>query len=365
MSWNRCVALVALVGGCQQEVPFVAAPPAQELGAPQLLEPETQTDVILQAAIPSTDILWMIDNSGSMNCIVGCHSGGDPSDFVKVTEEFDTFMGLLDGSGIDYHIGVITADTTEEGRLVEYGGIRYIDDRTPNPVDVFTDLALSVGTSGGELEEGLGTTFLARENQPDNGGFFRRDSALHTIAFSNEPDQTKPDLITQREFVTWYGALATTKEERTFSSIVCLDVTHEACRSPGLGYIQSTEEIGGVIADITADDYGSLVEQLALQAVAQRAEFFLSEMPVPETIEVLVDIAGGARVNLPPYVIDPETEEATGEWLWVPVRNSIRLEGDFRPPPLSRMEITYTVAGDVQPPVQGEGEGEDEGDGQE
>lgn len=350
MKWYSCVALVGLLGACSRDIGISDDIPIPADGNPSRLDPVTKTDVIMQAAIPQVDILWTIDNSGSMNCIVGCHGGGG-NDFVRVTDEFDTFMSFLDGSGLDFHIGVTTADPDNEGELVDRDGIRWIDENTPNPIQKFTDIALSVGTSGGGVEMGFDSTFMAKEDQPSNGGFFRNDASLHTVMFSNEDDQSQD--ITPREFERWYSGLKPTFEQRSFNSIVCYDGNGQIngpCLTAGGRYLTATRNIGGVEWDITAEDYGTMLERLAIQAIAQRAEFFLSDIPVVDSLEVYIIIPDTARVKLPPLVvIDEETGETDGEWVYVPVRNSIRLEGDFRPPPLSTMEVTYTIASDVQP----------------
>ncbi len=88
--------------------------------------------MIGQTVPPKVDVMWIIDNSCSMSCIVGCH--GAVSD--KVTENFPLFMDYFLGSGLDYHIGVVTADLdnpADNGRL-EYGfGEKYISQTPMTP----------------------------------------------------------------------------------------------------------------------------------------------------------------------------------------------------------------------------------------
>lgn len=349
------VAPLFVLASCGQDVSFQPNPAEPTEGQPRSLEPRIQTDVVLQAAIPEVDILWTIDNSGSMNCIVGCHGGpGGDTDFVRVTDEFDSFMSFLDGSGLDYHIGVITADPLDEGALVRQGNIRWIDDGTPNPVETFRSIALGVGTSGSDVETGVGTTFQAREDQfnDENAGFFRPDASLHTVVFANEDDQTPDSLVTLNEFTRWYRGLRVAVEERTFNSIVCTEIDgfgfDGPCREVSERYMQATEDIGGITWDITSEDYGSLIERLGTQAVAQRAEYFLSEIPIVDTIRVEMIVEDGPQVVLLPRTVNPETGEAEGVYTYVPVRNSILFE-DYRPPALARLEISYVVAGDFPP----------------
>ncbi|MEN0061526.1 MAG: hypothetical protein AAGA48_05210 [Myxococcota bacterium] len=357
------IAVLTLLVGCGSDFGVAPEAPVPSPAEADPLEGQLRIDRIVQAAQPQVDILWTIDNSGSMNCIVGCHGGNGNTDFVRVTDEFDTFMNFLDGSGLDFHIGVTTMDPGDEGALVEYDGVRWIDENTPDPVTTFTNLALSLGTSGSGTETGLGSTFQAYEDQAAdaNRGFFRANASTHTIVFSNENDQTDPTLITPREFELWFRGLRPTLDERTFNSIVCFSGAggfEGPCSVAGQIYLTATENIGGISWDITSEDYGSLLERLAIQAVAQRAEFFLSAQPIIESIEVFVIIPDGPRVKLERITIDPETQEAEGQWDYVPVRNSI-IFTDYRPPALSQLEIQYLIAGDVRPTETVDGEDKD------
>ncbi|MEN0064253.1 MAG: hypothetical protein AAGA48_19030 [Myxococcota bacterium] len=343
----RMAAVGCVLVGCSREFGVTGRPPGENVPLPEGEEGQFRTDVIVQAATPAVDVLWTIDNSGSMNCIVGCHGGSANSDFVRVTDEFDTFMERLDGSGLDYHIGVITTDMTRGGALVSWDGQRWIDENTADPVETFTDLALSVGTWGSDKEMGFGTTFLAHEDQGNetNKGFFRADASLHTIVFANEDDQTPSTVVSAEEFEGWYGGLRP-QQERTFNSIVCLTGNASRttpCLSRNVRYLEATQAIGGITWDIVSEDYGTLVEELALQAVAQGREFFLSAAPVPSTIEVWVEMPDGEKVPLSPRVPRPSGELA-GDWVYVPVRNSIRLDGDYRVPALAKIMIRYATA---------------------
>ena len=70
-----------------------------------------QPDVFTQKGAAQVDILWMIDNSGSME-----------AEQEKVAERFNQFFNQLIVSQVDYHIGVITSDPAEGGVLRQYSG---------------------------------------------------------------------------------------------------------------------------------------------------------------------------------------------------------------------------------------------------
>jgi hypothetical protein len=216
-----CVAVVAVVSivGCDDcgVEPIVVIP-----------EPGVQPDVFTQKGAAQVDILWMIDNSGSMEAEQG-----------KVAERFNQFFNQLIVSGVDYHIGVITSDPRDEGALRQYtgpavtncAGCRFIskDVPCPNPaVDVSgltnetqiesTLLAecpaqlvfrklIKVGTQGSPFEEGFttaaaavgartinpGTGFPDGVIPPENEGFLRREASLYVVFVSDEEEGAKAD----------------------------------------------------------------------------------------------------------------------------------------------------------------------------
>src|SRR5687767_15154056 len=88
--------------------------------------PTTVTDVFVQVTTPKVDVLWVIDNSGSME--------DEQADLVA---NFPAFMDFFLGSGLDYHIGVTSTDLDRNyngsmGKLVMIDGIKYLDPETSN-----------------------------------------------------------------------------------------------------------------------------------------------------------------------------------------------------------------------------------------
>lgn len=306
---------------------------------PRALADPIKTDRIVQTTTPAVDVLWAIDTSCSMSCVVGCH--GTLTDLV--VDNFPKFTDYFVGSGLDYHIGVITMDTdsADAGRLQMGHGQKYIDNSTVDPTGAFFEMTRP-GTDGSGTERGLASTYHAIEvlDQTFNGGFYREEAAFHTIALSNENDQTPPSVITQDEFVNWYDGLKVEKEDRTFSSIVCLTRNSEECRDAvGSTYIQTTSEVGGIVWDITTDDWASLLDQLGAQAAGLKREYFLSDIPVPDTVTVEVVTAIGSNIEFAEAAGDPPV----GDWTYSQSRNSITFL-EFTPEALSQILITYEVA---------------------
>jgi hypothetical protein len=84
---------------------------------------------------------------------------------------------------------------------------------------------------------------------------------------------------------------------------------------------------------IVRDDWATLLDQLGAQAAGLKREYFLSRLPVEETITVEVETAEGAIAAFDPVE----------DWTYDESRNSITFV-EYIPASLSTVIITYTVA---------------------
>lgn len=163
-------------------------------------------------------------------------------------------------------------------------------------------------------------------NRAYDQGFYRDAADLSVTVISDERDYSG---ITVNEFTAWALGL---KPEGTvyFDSIVGDRTCADAER--GTGYIEVTENVGGILWDICTSDWSGLLAQLGLLSAGLKQEFFLSRLPVESTLSVLVRATDGVET---PFA--PETN-----WLYDPTRNSVPFR-DYTPEPLAVVEITYEV----------------------
>jgi len=327
------VAVVAtplvLLSGCL-DYGFTKGPPEWPHSvAPPLAEVE-QTDQIVQVTTPKVDVLWTIDNSCSMS--------DNQKDLVSY---FPAFMDYFLGSGLDYHIGVTTTDIDmnengAKGKLVVIGGIKFLDPETPSPIDVFDAMATR-GTTGSGNEKGTGGTFMCLEDKRDtaNAGFWRDDASINTIIISDEPDSTPSNIITEQEFVGWYDGLKQDHAMRTFSSVI--DPNY------GTRYASITDQIGGIKWDIDNDDWAQVLELLGIQAAGLKREYFLSHLPVDDSIDVSIHDVTGADLAFKRASYDVATGVVgDGDWYYLPDRNSITFV-EYIPNSLSTVVIHYKL----------------------
>jgi hypothetical protein len=268
-----------------ESVPGVPNPPQ--------LENRVKKDIITQVAKAEVDILWVIDNSCSMI-----------EEQTSLINNFDAFIRYFLDSKLDWHIGVTSTDMStgdvpgNHGTLKTVGELKFIDENTPNPIQIFNEMA-SLGTQGSGIEAGIAATYGAIEvhNGCDhNRDFYRKDATLSVIVISDEEDySTEPTL---NEFISWLSMLKEDPDDVTFSSIVCLSkgvLNNLPCDatwgSPDVGgkYISVTNAIGGILWDIREYDWEPVLNQLGLQAAGLKSEFFLTDIPLERTLDVYVE----------------------------------------------------------------------------
>jgi len=319
---NRLVLLPLplLTGACIDYNPGSTVP-GFGIPNPRPLEEQTQADRLVQVTVPTVDILWVIDNSCSMG-----------PEQTSLAENSPIFLNYFLGSGLDYHIGTVSTDmfnTGESGKLIDAGGgLLWLDPDTPDPDPKFRTL-IELGNGGGWPEKGLDAAYVALEERGDgfNSGFERDISGLHMIAISDEYDHSEQ--ISAEEFSDW---LTNRRPEGgvSFSSISPLGTCPEGWGN-GTSYHEVTDTVGGVKWNVCNDDWGPLLEALALQASGSRIEYFLSELPVIETIEVWV-VQDGVTLTM----------DMDEEYTYDETRNSVRFV-EFVPEALAEVWVEYTT----------------------
>ena len=334
------LAALFLIAACTPEYEISGGNFVAGEANPPLIENPVRTDRIIQVAKAETDILWVIDNSCSML-----------EEQTALVNSFDSFISYFIGSGLDWHVGVTSTDMRvgdhpgQSGTLNAVGGYKYIDEDTPNPIEVFEGMAL-MGIAGSGLEKGRAATYSALEvhqNCEHNLDFYRKDALLSVIMISDEHDSTGNDPVSLSEFISWLLNLKEDPEEVTFSSIVCLSegyvngvhCTENTAIAPTVGhdYIDTTNAVGGILWDIRDDNWDLVLEQLGLQAAGLKREFFLGDVPVVDTLDVFVEILEDEETTTYNFEIDKD-------YIYSRPRNSITFI-TYVPPQFSTVVIEY------------------------
>ncbi len=233
------------------------------------------------------DVLWVIDNSSSMQ-----------QEQARVVAGISTFFTSFDALGVDYHMGVITTDIVQpqySGSLV--GDPRYIDAST---ADAQTKLSsnINIGDTAEGDESGLKAAELALSEpllSGYNAGFYRTDAQLAIVFLSDEPEYSADDAQHYIDFLT---ALKADPSRVTVSAIVgdetagCATVCDgtDQTAQPGDKYVSVSRAFNGVFGSICTCDITPFLQQIGEDATALVRSYTLSQTPADAAaIEIYVD----------------------------------------------------------------------------
>jgi hypothetical protein len=298
---------------------------AELTGSTESLEDAARTDVFTQRERPLIDILFVVDNSGSMG-----------EEQTNLTLNFSQFIQFTTELDIDYQIGVITTEGsgTNAGKLRGPIIANTGANASSDPIADFVAQA-NVGTSGSADEEGLNAAQLALTPpliNTTNAGFLRDGALLSIIFVSDEEDHSPGDVG---------GYLEAFLEAKGFdagavvASAIAGDVPG-GCDSAagdadaGSRYLDVVTALQGVFASICAADWSTTMEEIGLGTFQALTRFQLSRTPDEDTMVVIVDGEVVPQSELNGWSFDEET-------------NSVKFNGTAVPAAGQQIEISYVA----------------------
>ena len=340
---------------------------------------ETQhTDEFIQIKGDEVDILFVIDDSGSM-----CEEQD------RLAASFGEFISQASVWDNDYHIGVISVNVVDEaviGRLNRGDTSvtpRYIS-KSGNAQSQFANL-VNLGCDGNSdaQEAGLqaAQTGLAAPLTTDteitcsrtsdctadanicadpancpytcidgscggfNKGFMREDAQLEIIILSDEEDQSSAAISFYVDFLTNIKGWANVGRMHVNSIVGVEGVpsggSEGACvasdggtAANGYRYIQASEDTGGKVGSICESDFEPVMSDIADITFNPKLQFFLSRLADPATVKVSVDHQGDA--NFVP---------CNDGWEFDSPSNSVIFdaEGGCVPQPQDHIKVSYKM----------------------
>jgi len=296
-----------------------------------------QTDRFFQSNHEKVDVLFVVDNSGSM-----------AEEQQGLAQNFATFLAWAQARGIDYHIGVTTtgieesppswepcgggANGGEAGRLFPVDGQspRIITPSTPHAAAVFAFNA-QVGICHWN-EQGLEAAYRAlspplsvsaddpETPQPLDGnlGFLRADAKLAVVFVSDEDDSSGNTVPFYESF--FKGLKGNDPSLLSLSAIVGpVDLlTCPTASNSGTRYLTLAQDTGGAVDSICTADWAASLEKLGRNAFGPQRSFPLSQVPLdPAALSVQVNgvpVAGGWTYDaaLQSVVFSPDSVPVAG-----------------------------------------------------
>lgn len=298
------------------------------------------TDVFYQKPADKVDILLVVDNSCSMAPYQS-----------ELASNFQSFIQFFVDVDVDYHIGVTTTTVTEPwaggscsqqdiNRIPEPGHLvfdKVIDSETNNAEQLFSQL-VNVGTCGSGSEMGLEAAALALGPEADPS-FLRDDAELSVIFVSDEQDGSP---LGVNNYLNEYRASKTDggRESMDVSALVvterdsCNNQQLQAGASEGTRYVDVANQSGGVIGNICADDFASIVTDLSLNSSRLNDTFYLSSRPDLSTLSVEVNAeAFPCEDGSWTYILEPQDDGTE-----LP---AVVFAREYLPAPSSQIAIRY------------------------
>ena len=232
------------------------------------------TETFSEPGIPPVDILFLIDQSCSMQALAQ----------DNIEDGMPAFITELQGVADWQIIEVTKSDGCANGGI--------INPSTPNAAQRLADNAFNVFLPGPYSEQLLKHAELALSRTGPgqcNDGFLRPGASLHILVASDEAEQSFQNwnywlnayypYVANPQYVKVSGIL------NLFSDDVCSDYNGG---SPD-GYIEIVQATGGVALDICAPGWGTQLTDIATATVAGMRVYNLTDDAVPNTLEVLVN----------------------------------------------------------------------------
>ena len=268
----------------------------------------------IQQEIQVLDILWIIDDSGSMNRVQSNLSGN-----------MQMFMNVFVQSQADYRMSVIT---TSDPMIYQI-----VDATTPNATLTMQQM-VSVGVHGSGVEMGLEMAYQALNDVTSagpGGSFFRNNADLVLIFVSDEPDHS-PEPVSY--YTSFFSGL---KPSGMFFPYAVIGDMPGGCSMPtmfgnynvqaGEGYWDVVDYFGSQWFSLCATDWGNQLQNLANNITGQWSYELHESDPIENTIEVYVN-----------------GQIETG-WVYNSARNTVEFTEGNIPEPGDTIEINYALWG--------------------
>ena len=265
-----------------------------------------------QEEIPILDVLWVVDNSGSMNRFQ-----------TNLSMNIGSFMSAFAATGADYQMAVITTDRWMFGSIV-----------TPYSADPEGELAglVVTGVMGSANEKGIDMAVQSLSSPSaagPGGSFFREDSKLVVIFVSDEPDRSVPGWSS---YLTFFDGLKPAGDFIPYGVIGdypsgCTITSPTGTAQFGEGYWDLIDHYGGSWYSICASDWGVQLQDLAGEVTGRRMFQLDEQDPIVDTIEVTVN------------------GQVTTDWEYDETSNSVIFAEGHVPTEGQTVDITYAVWG--------------------
>jgi hypothetical protein len=295
----------------------------------------TQVDLLKQSD-GVVDILWVIDDSGSMS-----------NERKTLVSNFNRFVQELLSLKVSFHMGVTSIVSSDLGKL--RGMTKVIDNMTMDPRKVF-ETNTTFPNSRSRWEQGLRMTEFALSSPNidiggPNDGFLRPTAALAIIVVTNEDDSSfgDPDHYSR----TFKGLKGKGNENLVSFSVIGGSLPN-GCTPPGesglygsladpaFRYAEVATKTGGIVGSICDASFEQTLIRIAQALNTLKRVFPLTLKPIANSLRVTVITSAGETIVVP--------NDPVGGFQYRADTNSVVFLGTFIPPPASQVRLEYAFA---------------------
>jgi hypothetical protein len=321
-------------------------------GGVSILSAEQDFKASIDTQPRPVDIMWVIDNSGSMQ-----------SSQQNLANNFNAFIQDFVALKYDFRMVTTTSDTwfsqynsnslysprwrtgNRTGSTPTNSGFFVMNNTTPGLNSVFTTNAM-VGINGNGDERAFAS--IVRSLQHGANSDFRRNNAfLAVIIVSDEEDfsrtdatfgesYTDPKLLPVSNYVnfldTYTGSTAQDRKDKYqvnaiyIKDAACLATLNNSTQKIAVRYGEIANTTGGVKASL-CDPFTTVLNSIKDKILVASAVFKLDREPKPGSIVVKVN---GATIS-----------EGSTTWTYDSVTNSVRFAQESVPAADAQIRITY------------------------
>lgn len=303
--------------------------PLHGVGTPN----SAQTDTFAQLSENKVDILWVVDDSGSMD-----------EEQSALAANFQSFVQFADSlGGVDYQIGVTTTEINDAiaGDLWACNGFsKIIKSGDSNREAAFQCASRVTNPPNGnrrpnpggsdEAEAALQAARAALDHPKidvENAGFLRDDARLAVIMVSDEEDQSPGSV---NLYVDFFRNIKGFRNPQLVQVSAIAGPVPGGCATAEAGtrYRDAVSQLNGQFESICTNSWSTMLANMGLDVFALREAWSLSRLADGGTVVVRVD---GQAVP----------QDGSNGWTYDPASNSVDFHGGAVPDPGSRIEVQY------------------------
>lgn len=291
------------------------------------------------------DILWVIDNSGSM-----------ANSQTNLANNFAAFIQQFASKGYDFQIAVTTTEAWVDyynssvnysryrmGSATQVGNYRILNPATPNLQTEFI-ANIKQGINGTGDERAFSSLKKALTNTANiTDGFPRPDAFLSVIIVSDEDDNSRnssnmtggtlDSVDSYMTFLNTYtnsisgGAKKFSVNAIAIWDQACLTSLQDSSQKISTRYKQLVDLSGGISASICGN-FATSLANISSSIIELSTIFYLDRVPLEETIRVTVNGVAVQKNNI-------------NGWVYLADKNAIQFKGSAVPAQGARVSVDF------------------------